>query len=141
MARAGPPGRSSVRSPGGGRGAVFGRRENRPDGGKIPILPLVVLRIGFPLETEKKRKNGARSSRNRGLLPPIVSRIGFPCKQRNKQRNKWADFPETRDSSRRSFRESAYLQAMDRATETPPEIFPKPGLLPSPSFRELALPD
>src|SRR5208337_3037925 len=59
--------------------AVLGRRENRSDGGKIPILPLVVLRIGFPLETEKKRKNGTRSSRNPGLLPPFVSRISFPC--------------------------------------------------------------
>src|SRR5208283_4977871 len=49
------PGRPSVLPHGGGRGAVLGRRENRSDGGKIPILPLVVLRIGFPLETEKKR--------------------------------------------------------------------------------------
>src|SRR5271157_4859259 len=70
LACAGPPGRPSVLPDGGGRGAVLGRRENRPDGGKIPILHPVVLRIGLPLETEKKRENGARSSQNPGLLPP-----------------------------------------------------------------------
>src|SRR5208337_1931050 len=116
LACAGPPGRPSVLPHGGGRGAVLGRRENRSDGGKIPILPLVVLRIGFPLETEKKRKNGTRSSRNPGLLPPFVSRISFPCKQWIEQRKLLPKYSRNRGSSRPDrFENWLYLKAGKKA--------------------------
>src|SRR5208337_1682888 len=131
LACAGPPGRPSVLPHGGGRGAVLGRRENRSDGGKIPILPLVVLRIGFPLETEKKRKNGTRSSRNPGLLPPFVSRISFPCEQAIEQGNKGADFPETGGSSRRPFRESAFPASSGSSNGNSSRNIPETGA-PSP---------
>ena len=79
MARSWPPGRSSVPPAGGGRGAVLGRRENRPDGWKNSDPPSGGSENRLSVQQRKEqRKNGTGSSRNPGAPPADRFENPFP---------------------------------------------------------------